>query len=620
MQVTEVANDGLKRAYQVVVPAGDLAAERSKRLAELGRNLRLPGFRPGKVPPKVIASRYGQAVMGEVLEQSVNQATRQVVTDRGLRPAQQPKVELVNFADGADLEFKVELEVLPEVPIPDFAGITLERLKAEPTEEAVARALDAVAARNRRLEDIEESRGAQRGEVLVCDFTGRAAPRPPNLLGEAIMGDGAGTLPPGWTLETSGGARAEPAADAVPGEAGVGLDLRCTGHVNAAGGGVILRLGAASPIVARPGEAFRIALQLSVPDGSLPQSSKVMLGLLAFDAAGAPIGRLRQEVTAPGGIPATAEARLAAAAEAVASVAAEVALALPPDCSPAFTLRLERAVLSRAEADAEAAMEPFPGNSATDMPIEVGGEGFIPGFTEQLDGMAPGETRTVAVTFPDGFGAAEMAGRAARFEVTAKALKRPVTPAVDDALASTLGFVGLDALRGMVREQIQREYDSLARLRVKRALLDALAERASFPVPDGMVEAEFSQIWQRIEPDLKAGRLDADDQGKEEAVLRGEYRAIAERRIRLGLLLSEIGRTNNITVSADELTRAMRQEAARYPGREQAVMEFFRKNPQAAENLRSPIFEEKVVDFMLELAKVEEKVVTVEELTAAAAA
>jgi trigger factor len=446
MQVTEVANDGLKRAYQVVVPAGDIAAERQKRLDQLGKEVRLPGFRPGKVPPKVIASRYGQAVMGEVLEESVSNASRQVVTDRGLRPALQPKIELVNFADGADLEFKMELEILPDVPMPEFAGIALERLKAEPTDEQVEKALESVAARNRRLEDIEEARPAEKGEVLVCDFVGR-------LLGE----------------------------DGTPGE-------------------------------------------------------------------------------------------------------------------------------------------PFPGGTATDMPIEVGGEGFIPGFTEQLDGLAPGGTKTVDVAFPEEYGAKDLAGKRAHFEVTAKGLKRPVTPTADDELAKSVGFDTLDALKEMIRGQLQREYDSLSRLKVKRALLDALADRASFPVPEGMVDAEFGQIWQRVEADLKAGRLDEDDKGKDEDQLKADYRGISERRIRLGLLLSEIGRTNNITVTAEELGRAMRQEASRYPGQEQAVMEFFRKNPQAAENLRSPIFEEKVVDFMLELAKVEEKTVTPEELTAAAQA
>ena len=217
-------------------------------------------------------------------------------------------------------------------------------------------------------------------------------------------------------------------------------------------------------------------------------------------------------------------------------------------------------------------------------------------------------------------GAQELAGKAARFEVTCKALKRPVLPEIDDAMATSLGFENTEKLRNTVRETLQREYDSMARMKIKRALLDRLSERADFPVPQGMVDAEFNQIWQRVEADMKAGKLDEDDKNKDEDTLRGEYRAIAERRIRLGLLLSEIGRTNNIAVSGEELARAMRQEAARYPGQEQQVMEFFRKNPQAAENLRSPIFEEKVVDFMLELAKVSERNVAPDELSAAAAA
>jgi trigger factor len=156
-------------------------------------------------------------------------------------------------------------------------------------------------------------------------------------------------------------------------------------------------------------------------------------------------------------------------------------------------------------------------------------------------------------------------------------------------------------------------------MRVKRALLDSLADKASFEVPQGMVEAEFAQIWQRVEADLKAGRLDEDDKDKDEATLRTEYRGIAERRIRLGLMLSEIGRANNVQVGQEEMSRAVRQEAMRYPGQEQQVLEFFQKNPQATESLRAPLFEEKVIDFMLELAKVTDRQVTPEELTAAAA-
>ena len=189
-----------------------------------------------------------------------------------------------------------------------------------------------------------------------------------------------------------------------------------------------------------------------------------------------------------------------------------------------------------------------------------------------------------------------------------------MVPELDDQLAKKLGFDDLAALREVVTKRIQAEYDQLSRLRLKRQLLDALAEVTKFASPDGMVEQEFGQIWQRLEADRQAGRLDEDDKDKDEETLKSDYRAIAERRVRLGLLLAEIGRVNSITVAADEMTRAMRTEALRYPGQEQQVMEFFRQNPRAADTLRGPIYEEKVVDFVLELAKVDEQPATPEEL------
>jgi trigger factor len=232
-----------------------------------------------------------------------------------------------------------------------------------------------------------------------------------------------------------------------------------------------------------------------------------------------------------------------------------------------------------------------------------------------LEGLAPGESRQIAATFPEKYGNADLAGKTATFDVTAKKLKRVLLPPIDEALAETLGFEGgLAEVRQAIGGQVQREYDNLSRQRIKRSLLDALAERASFPVPPSMVEGEFGQIWQRLEADRKGGKVDDDDRGKDDATLKAEYRAIAERRVRLGLLLAEIGRTNTIAVSNDELTRAMRAEAARYPGQERQVIEFFRKTPQAVDGLRGPILEEKVIDFVLELAKVTEQVVTPEEL------
>ena len=442
MQVTETLSEGLKRAYTVVVPAADIESKRTARLTDLGKTLNIPGFRPGKVPLPVVRQRYGSAVTAEVLEESVSEATRQVLNDRGLRPALQPKIDLVNPDVGAcaakDLEFKVELELMPEITPPDFGAISLTRLKADVAPETIDKTLADIAQRNRELADItaEElgDRGAAKGEVLTVDYVGRI-------------------------------------------------------------------------------------------DGT-----------------------------------------------------------------------------------------EFPGGTGTDINIEVGGEGFIPGFSEQVEGMKPGETRTIEVTFPAEYGAPDLAGKAAAFEITAKKLSRAVVPAVDDELAKKLGFDDLAATRQAITERMQNEYDQLARLKLKRQLMDALAEVTQFASPEGMVDQEFNQIWQRLEADRKEGRLDEEDKAKDEETLKSDYRAIAERRVRLGLLLAEIGRANSITVGADEMSRAMRMEASRYPGREQQVLEFFRQNAQAAEMLRGPLFEDKVVDLVLELAKIEEKPATPEEL------
>jgi trigger factor len=442
MQVTETLSEGLKRGFTVVVPAADIETRRVARLTDLGRTLRLPGFRPGKVPLPVVRQRYGTAVTAEVLEESVNRATQQVLSERGLRPAMQPKVDVISKDLGlgtvADLEFNIELELLPEIELPDFAAIALTRMKAEVADDTVDKTLGDIATRNRAYEDIPPDelgeRGAAKGEMVVVDYIGRI-------------------------------------------------------------------------------------------DGT-----------------------------------------------------------------------------------------EFAGGNANDVTIEVGGEGFIPGFTDQLEGLRPGETRNIDATFPDPYQAPDLAGKAARFEIAAKKIQRVVPTPVDDALAQKLGVASLDELRRNLTRRIQIEYDQLARLRLKRELLDRLAELVSFAVPQTMVDTEFDQIWQRLEADRKEGRVEDDDKDKDDDTLRAEYRAIAERRVRLGLLLAEIGRSNNITVSPDEMMRAMQTEAARFPGQEAAVIDFFRKNPRSADTLRGPIFEDKVIDFVLELAKTTEQVVTPEEL------
>jgi trigger factor len=257
---------------------------------------------------------------------------------------------------------------------------------------------------------------------------------------------------------------------------------------------------------------------------------------------------------------------------------------------------------------------PFEGGAATDAPVEIGASDFIPGFAEQLEGARPGESRTIHVTFPEKYAKAELAGKAATFDVTVKQLSTQTIPETDDELAKKLGASDLNAIREVVRSRQQDEYDAMSRMRLKKELLDALMAMADFPVPPSMSDSEFNRIWQQFEEARKAGTQDEADKTKDEDTLRSEYRAIAERRVRLGLLLAEIGRINNITVSEQELNRALYQRAMQYPGQETEIMDLMRKYPQLTESVRGPLLEDKIVDFVLELAKVSDQPVTPEEL------
>jgi trigger factor len=435
MQVTQTQSEGLKRGFTVTVPASELETQRAAKLAELGRTMSLPGFRPGKVPVSLVKQRFGRAVQGELLDKVLNETTQRVLEEHKLRPAMQPKLGLVSGAEGeGDLEFTLEMEVLPEIAQPDLSDLSLTRLKAPVNADTVDKALADIAKRQRTFETIEEDRPAAKGDVVAVDFVGK-----------------------------------------INGEA-------------------------------------------------------------------------------------------------------------------------------------------FEGGTANDVNVEIGGEGFIPGFAEQLEGMKPGEEKTITVTFPEDYGAAELAGKEATFDIKAHALKKPIDPALDDDLAKKIGFEGLEQIRELITKQVSSEYDQLSRLRIKRELLDALAEKTDFEAPESMVDAEFAQIWQRVEQDRANGETDEEDAGKDDETLRADYRKIATRRVKLGLLLAEIGRANNIGVTKEEMVQAIRQEASRYPGQEQMVFEFFGKNPQAAESLRGPILENKVVDYIIELAKVTDKEVTPEEL------
>ncbi len=434
MQVTEVSSDGLKRDFKVVIEAKEINEKVENRLRELSARVKIPGFRPGKAPIKLLKQRYGPSVMGEVLERAVTDSSAQALNERGLRPAVQPKIEIDSFEDGKDLEYSMAIELLPEITPMDFAKLALEKVKIAVPAEEVDSALERLAASRKESRPLETPRPAQSGDVLVIDFKG-------TVHGEAL-----------------------------------------------------------------------------------------------------------------------------------------------------------------------------PGMAGEDHHLELGSNTFIAGFEEQLIGATAGEQRTVNVTFPEGYGNEKLSGQPAVFDCTIKEIRESAPVELTDEVAKSMGAESLADLRQKVEERLAQDYEGLSRMRMKREILDQLAEGHDFEVPQSMVDLEFEAIWQQVEQDRKQGRVDPDDEGKDEEAVKQEYRQIAERRVRLGLLLSEVGRLNQIEVAQDEVNRALFQEAQRYPGQEQQVVEYYRKNPEALAQLRAPLFEDKVIDFIIDLAKVTEREVSPDQL------
>jgi len=256
----------------------------------------------------------------------------------------------------------------------------------------------------------------------------------------------------------------------------------------------------------------------------------------------------------------------------------------------------------------------FDGGTAEDVPLVLGSKTFLPGFEDQLVGIGAGETRTISITFPDPYANEALKGKTAQFEVTAKTVEAPAEVAIDDEFAKSLGMESLAKLKEAVKGRIAQEHAAVTRRRLKRSLLDQLDERHKFDLPPSMAEAEFNNVWKTIVDDLQAQNRSFADEGTSEAEAQAEYRNIAERRVRLGLVLSEIGERNGIKVTDEEVNRSMVERARQFPGQEQQVWQFYQKNPEALASLRAPIFEEKVVDFLVELANVTDKTVSREEL------
>lgn len=258
--------------------------------------------------------------------------------------------------------------------------------------------------------------------------------------------------------------------------------------------------------------------------------------------------------------------------------------------------------------------EAFEGGTGDDAPVLIGSNTFIPGFEEQLVGIGVGETRTLKVKFPEHYQAEHLAGKDAEFVVTAKSLEAPSAVTIDEDFAKSLGLESLAKLREAVKDRIAREHQAVSRQKLKRGLLDELDKLHKFEPPPTLVEEEFDRVWKSVLQELETEKKTFADENTTEDKAKAEYRAIAERRVRLGLVLAEIGEKNTITVTDEELNRAVMERVRQFPGQEQRVYEYFRANPQAVAALRAPIFEEKVVDFLVELAGVTDKAVSREEL------
>lgn len=440
MQVTETLSQGLKREFKVVLPATELEKRLNDELATLKDRVKINGFRPGKVPVGHLRRVYGRSVMGDVVQNAVNEANRKIVEDNSLKLAFEPHVQFPEDKDEiekamdakGDLAFTVALEVLPVFDLVDLKEVSVKKPVVEVAETEVTESLERMAKQNRAFEP-KKGKAAD-GDRVVVDFVGRI-------------------------------------------------------------------------------------------DGT-----------------------------------------------------------------------------------------EFEGGNGQDIRVELGSNTFIPGFEDQLVGVKAGDTKLVKVSFPENYLAPHLAGKAAEFDVTVKEVEAPGELVIDDELAKGFGMESLDKLKDAIRGAVQRDFDTQSRRKVKKELLDALDAKYDFELPPSLVEQEFAAVWAQVEGDMKSNNRTFADEDTTEEEARADYRRIAERRVRLGLVLAQIGEKSDIKISDDEVTQALVERVRQYPGQEKQVWDFYRKNPQALAEIRAPLFEEKVVDQILTQVKVVDETVTKEAL------
>ncbi len=454
MQVKELNKEGLKTEMEITVAASELDKKIDQKLLSLAPQVKLKGFRPGKAPLKVLRANYARSVMGEVLEQAVNESTRDAMKEKGITPAGQPKIEVKTFDQGQDLVYTIEVESFPEFELPDFKSLEIERQYAEVTDEEIDKTIERFAEAYKESKPVEEDRPAVIGDMVEIDFTGQA------------------------------------------------------------------------------------------DDGTK-----------------------------------------------------------------------------------------LPGMDGNGVKLEIGAQQFIPGFEEQLEGLKTGDKKEVKVTFPENYQEKALAGKDATFNVTVKSIAEPVRPEINEEFAKKYGYESLEKLREDVSDKIGAEYENMSKSKMKRRVLDLLDAQYDFDLPQSNVEEEFRSIVSQVESERHQSEHNHDGGGQdgEEGDShahdhahahhthvtdeeREEFRAIAARRVKLGILLARIGEENNLKVSEADIQKAVMREAANYPGQEQMIQNYYRNNPNAMEALRANIFEELTMDFILELVRKTDKKVSAKDL------
>ena len=434
MNIKEEKSKGLIKKYTVTLAAADFAANVDKKLANVAKNIKLPGFRAGHAPKAMIEQKYRPSVLGEVLDDMIKDAVNEVIEKNNLRPAVTPDIKLDKFDDGKDIVFTMEAEVLPEIKLGDFSKISLNKYVAEVPSEEVEKAVKYMADSRRDSVKVEENRAVKKGDIAVIDFVG--------------------------------------SIDGVE----------------------------------------------------------------------------------------------------------------------------------------------FQGGKGNAYPLEIGSGSFIPGYEDQLIGHKAGETVEVKTSFPKDYHAKDLAGKEALFVTTIKEIREIKATEINDEFAKSMGAKDLADLKAQISARIAEDYNNASRMKLKRDLLDAFDKEYKFDIPQKLIDAEYEIIEKQYQDAKAKNQLDEDEKKRDEKDILAEYKEIALRRVKLGLLRSEIGNAEKISLTADDVNKAIMNEARKYPGQEKMVMDFYLKNKQAVEAIKAPAYEEKIVDFVLSKAKLTDTTVSVEEL------